>query len=66
MEALADTGAMMVVLGQCEAEELIVRAEELVPTSVTIQVVNRVTEQALGMILVVISCKDEAGVWRMT
>lgn len=62
MEALVDTGAMMVV--QHETEELGVWEEELVHTSVTIQVLNGFTEPALGMILVVISCQHEAGVLR--
>ena len=64
MEALADTGAMMVVLGLQEAVQLGVRREELLPTMVTIQVANGEMVKALGMILLVISCKDEAGVLR--
>ena len=35
--------------------------EELLPTSVTIQVANGITVLVLGMILVVISCRDESG-----
>ena len=46
--------------GQCEAEELGVQMEELLPTSVTIQVANR--EPALRIKIVVVSGKDEAGI----
>ena len=35
---------------------------ELIPTKVTIQVANGEVVRALGMILLVISCKDKAGV----
>ena len=62
LEALADTGAMMVVMGLKEMEQLGVRRDELLPTMVTIQVANGQVVRALGMILIVISCKDEAGV----
>ena len=40
--------------------------DELLPTTVTIQVVNGEVVRALGMLLLVISCKDEAGVMHTT
>ena len=65
MEALADMGAMMVVMGLHEAMALGLWVEELLPTLVTIQVANGITEPALGMIKVVISCRDEVGNLKM-
>ena len=59
-----DTGAIMMVLGQQEAEELGVWMEELIPTSISIQVANDITEPALRMILVLVSCKNKAGILR--
>ena len=66
LNALADTGAMMVVMGMCQAEELGVHQEELLPTTVSIQVANGVTEQAKGMIILHITCKDGTGRQRST
>ena len=40
LEALADTGAMMVVLGIKEVEWLGVRMNDLLPTTLMIQVAN--------------------------
>ena len=62
LEALADTGAMMVVLGVKEVERLGVRLNELLPTTVMIQVANGEVVKALGMLLLLISCKDKAEV----
>ena len=53
---------MMVVLGVMEMGRLGVKESELLPTSVMIQVANGKVVEALGMLLLVISCEDEAGV----
>ena len=64
LEALADTGAMMVVLGEQEVRSLGVGMNELLPTTVSIQVAICMVVKPLGMVILVISCKDEAGIWR--
>ena len=61
MEALADTVAMMVVMGLCQAEELRLKEEELLIISVTIEVASEVMETALGMVLVHTTCRDGLG-----
>ena len=66
LDALVDMGAMMVVLGEKEMGMLGIRRNELIPTTVTIQVANGGVVRALRMILLVISCKDEAGVTHKT
>ena len=56
----------MVVMGLHEAMALGVWVEELLPTSVMIQVANGITEPALGFIIVVASCRDESRNLKMT
>ena len=51
----------MVVLGKEEMGWLGVKLNDLLPTKVMIQVANGEVIRALGMVLLVISCKDEAG-----
>ena len=66
MVALADTGAMMVMLGEKEVKSLGVQLNELLPTTVSIQMANGEIVRPRGMLILIISCKDEDGALRRT
>ena len=66
MSDMRDSGAQMLVMGLKQAQELGVVEETLIPTTVTIQVANGVTERALGMLMVFVICKDTSRSIRAT
>ena len=56
----SDDGA----LGMQEVMKLGIQMEEILPTLVTIQVVNGITDPVVGMTIVVISYRNKIGLWK--